>query len=172
MKKYLKYAGICSLVLAAIAFVLMMATPAISYKSSITNVDFGGTVAIFGSKDLTLAQVALIGASEAKPSVLALIAWILALAGLVIVLLGIIMPLLKVKAFTKFAGVLNLVAVGCFVVAGIFMFIVVPTFFGAHEVDVPNGANIGAGWVIGAIIYILAGAVAILPAAMDFISKK
>ena len=166
MKKYLKYAGICSLVLAAIGFILMMATNAIIVGSGNLQLVYAGTVAIFGKQSSGLLDASY------NPSPLALIGWILALAGLVIVLLGIIMPLFKVKAFTKFAGLLNLIAVGCLVVAGIFMFIVVPTFFGANDMDVPNNANIGAGWVIGAIIYILAGAVAILPAAMDFISKK
>lgn len=169
----LKYAGLCSLVLGAIAFVLMMVTPAVSVNALGATVNFSGTDVIFGLSNPTIAQAAaMVTTSGIKPSVLALIAWILAVAGLAIVLLGVIMPLLKVKAFTKFAGLLNLIAVGCLVVAGIFMFIVLPTFYGANGIDVPNNASIGAGWVIGGIIFIVAGAVAILPAVVDFISKK
>ena len=82
-------------------------------------------------------------------------AWIFILVGLVIVLLGIILPLLKVHALEKFAGLLNLVAVLLFVVAGVFMFIVVPTFYAANNLDVPSNAAIGAGWVIGGILSIV-----------------
>lgn len=167
MKKYLKYAGICSLVLAVVAFILMLATNAIVVGSGNLQLVYPGTTVIFGKH-----ESGILGA-DYNPSPLALIAWILGLAGMVIVLLGIIMPLFKVKFFTKFAGLLNLIAVGCLVVAGIFMFIVVPTFFGNNgNGSVPNNAAIGAGWIIGAILYIVAGAVALLPAISDFMSKK
>jgi hypothetical protein len=55
------------------------------------------------------------------------------------------------------------------------MFLVVPTFYGANGVepkDIPDGAAIGAGWVIGGIVAIVAGAFAILPAAAAFFGKK
>ncbi len=171
MKNVLKYSGLISLVLVAVAFILMMASPAVVYKSGSTTVDFAGTLAIFGGK-IDAAQMLVLGASEAKPSVLALIAWILILVGMIIVLLGVILPLLKVNALEKFAGLLNLIAVVCFILGGVFMFIVVPTFFGAVDRSVPDGTSIGAGWVIGGILAIAGGAFAILPAAMDFISKK
>ena len=172
-KNLLKYAGLCSLVLGAIAFILMMVTPAISVSALGATVNFSGNEVIFGSSNLSLAQAGVIGSATAKPAVLALIGWILALAGLVIVLLGVIMPLFNVKGFTKFAGLLNFIAVGCLVVAGVFMFIVLPAFYTANGFEsVPGNASIGAGWVIGGIIFIVAGAIAILPAAVDFISKK
>ena len=163
MKKVLKYSGIISLILAAIAFILMMATNAVIQGSGSVQVVTPGTTAIFG-KSGTLV--------DTKPSVLALLGWILILVGLIIVLLGVFLPLLKVSALEKFAGILNLVAVICFVLGGIFMFLVVPTFYGANDVDVPNNASIGAGWVIGGILAIAGGVFAILPAAMDFIGKK
>ena len=163
MKKVLKYSGIISLILAAIAFILMMATNAVIQGSGSVQVVTAGTTAIFG-KSGTLVDM--------KPSVLALLGWILILVGLIIVLLGVILPLLKVTALEKFAGILNLAAVICFVLGGIFMFLVVPTFYGANDMDVPNNASIGAGWVIGGILAIAGGVFAILPAAMDFIGKK
>lgn len=172
MKNVLKYSGIISLILVAIAFILMMATPSSSTDVLGSTVSFGGTIAIFGGKDLPLAQSGLIGATSAKPAVLGLLAWILILVGMIIVLLGIILPLLKVNALEKFAGILNLVAVICFVIGGIFMFIVVPSFFSAQGVNVPDKTAIGAGWVIGGILAIAGGVFAILPAAMDFIGKK
>ena len=163
MKKYLKYAGICSLVLAAVGFILMMFTDAVIVGSGNFQIVYSGQNVIFGQSGKLI---------SIKPAPLALIGWILAIVGLAIVLCGIILPLLKVKAFTRFAGLLNLVAVICFAIAGVFMFIVVPSFFAANGSEVPGNASIGAGWVIGGILFIASGVVAILPAAMDFTSKK
>ena len=166
MKKFLRYSGICALLLALDAFILMMATPAIVG----TNSDFAvkGTIAVFGGSEKIFGALAV----TYSPSALALIGWILGLVGLIIVLCGVVLPLLKVNALVKFAGLLNLIAVICFVIAGIFMFIVIPTWFGANNMDVPDNVAIGAGWIIGAILYIAAGVVAILPAAADFMAKK
>ena len=163
MKKLLKYSGFISLVLVVVAFILMMATDAVIVGSGNYQIHYSGVNAIFGNKDSLLGP---------NPSVLALLAWIFILVGLVIVLLGIILPLLKVHALEKFAGVLNLVAVLLFVVAGVFMFIVVPTFASANSWNSTNDVHIGAGWVIGGILAIAGGAFAILPAAADFLAKK
>lgn len=166
MKKVLQFSGIISLVLVAVAFILMMATPAIAGHTSLGDYSVAGTTAIFGHKSTGLLD------PNYNPSVLGLIAWILILVGMVIVICGVVLPLLKINALEKFAGLLNLIAVVCFVLGGIFMFIVVPTFYGANELEIPDGAGVGAGWVIGAILAIVGGAFAILPAAMDFIAKK
>lgn len=172
MKKLLQFAGIISLALGIIAFVLFMATPAIVLSSGNTQYIYKGTVALFGSKEAVSVIGINLGTIETKPSVLALIGWILLIIGIIIVCLGVVLPLLKVKALEKFAGLLNLCALVCFVLAGVFAFLVVPTFFAANEADVPNNAAIGAGWVIGGILAIAAGAFAILPAAADFMGKK
>ena len=172
MKKVLKYSGIISLILAAIAFILMMASPAVVYKSGSTTIEFGGTMAIFGGPtDLNQKGILLI-TGDAKLSIMALLAWILILVGMIIILLGVILPLLKVTALEKFAGVLNLIAVICLILGGVFMFLVVPTFFSANDRSVPDGTSITFGWVFGGILAIAGGVFAILPAAMDFIGKK
>ena len=168
MKKVLQFAGLISLVLGVVAFILMMATPAVIQPLvGDTQTVYAGTTAIFGKTESTI-----LGDVFTKPSVLALIGWILMLVAMIIVALGVILPLLKVKALEKFSGILDIVALACFVVGGIFMFLVVPTLYGANGRDVASGAGIGAGWVIGGILAIIGGAFAILPAAMDFISKK
>ena len=167
MKKILQFSGIISLVLAVVAFILMLATPAMLVE----DVQFGGTLAMFGG-DLSLAQKVYLVAGSAKLAPLALIAFILILVGLIIVLAGVVLPLLKINALEKFAGILNLVALACFVVGGIFMFLVVPTFYAANEWDMNDSVKIGAGWVIGGIVAIVAGAFAILPAAAAFFGKK
>lgn len=173
MKKVLQFAGLISLALAAVAFVLMMATPAVSYTvSSSSTVNFAGTLAIFGG-ELDTAQILIMLTDKAKPATLALLAWIFALVGMIIVLLGVVLPLLKVKALEKFAGLLNLCVLVLFVIAGIFMFTVRAGFFSAQGFnDVPEKAAIGFGWVFGGILLIIAGAFAILPAAAAFLGKK
>lgn len=166
MKRVLQFSGAISLALAAVAFILMLVTNAVIVGSGQFQVVYPGTYAIFGHKAEGLLDVTY------NPSVLALIGWILALVGMVVVLLGVVLPLLKVKGVEKFAGLMNLCAVVCFVLAGIFMFLVVPTFFAANDSDVPSNAAIGAGWVIGGIVFMVAGGFAILPAAVDFFGKK
>ena len=175
MKKFLQFAGIISLALAAVAFVLMMATPAVLVKiTSSSTVQFAGTMAIFGGKLDAGQMLALtVLASEAKPAVMALLAWIFILIAMIILLLGVVLPLLKVKALERFAGLLNLIAVALLVVGGVFMFIVVPSFYGAQGVDKAlDGASLGAGWVIGGIVAMIAGVIALLPMAADFMGKK
>ena len=178
MKKFLQFAGIISLALAAVGFILMMATPAVvgttKILGSTSTTNLNGINAIFGKgADLSAAEILWFANSDGKIilSVTSLIGWILLLAGLVIVCLGIVLPLLKINALQKFAGLLNLIAVCAFVLAGVFMFLVVATVYGANGRDVADGAAIGAGWVIGGILAIAAGVIAILPAAADFMAK-
>ena len=168
MKKVLQFAGLISLVLGVVAFILMMATPAVIQPLvGDAQTVYAGTTAIFGKTESTI-----LGDVVTKPSVLALIGWILLLIGMIIVALGVILPLFKVKALEKFSGILDIVALACFVVGGIFMFLVVPTFYAANEWDMNDSVKIGAGWVIGGIVAIVAGAFAILPAAAAFFGKK
>lgn len=168
MKKVLQFSGLISLVLAIVAFILMMASDAVIQPiAGNTQTVYAGTTAIFGKTESTI-----LGDVVTKPSALALIGWILILVGMIIVCAGVVLPLLKINALEKFAGILNLVALVCFVLGGIFMFLVVPTFYAANEWDVQDSTKIGAGWVIGGIIAIVAGAFAILPAAAAFLGKK
>ena len=168
MKKVLQFSGLISLVLAIVAFILMMASDAVIQPiAGNTQTVYAGTTAIFGKTESTI-----LGDVVTKPSALALIGWILMLVGMIIVCAGVVLPLLKINALEKFAGILNLVALVCFVLGGIFMFLVVPTFYAANEWDVQDSTKIGAGWVIGGIVAIVAGAFAILPAAAAFLGKK
>ena len=172
MKKVLQFAGLISLVLGVVAFILMMATPAVIQPLvGDTQTVYAGTTAIFGKTTTTNVIIGDV-TSKVNPSPMGLIGWILMLVAMIIVALGVILPLLKVKALEKFSGILDIVALACFVVAGIFMFLIVPTFYGANEWDVAENTQIGAGWVIGGIIAIVAGAFAILPAAAAFFGKK
>ena len=167
MKKVLQFSGLISLVLAVVAFILMLASDAVVQSSGSVQVVYGGAKAIFGHESEGLLDPTI------KLAPLALIAWIFILIGMIIVLAGVVLPLLKINALEKFAGILNLAALVLFVLGGIFMFIVVPNLWAANDWgDVPDNAKIGAGWVIGGIVAIVAGAFAILPVAAAFLSKK
>lgn len=166
MKKYLKYSGIIAALFAVVAFILMMATPGMKYVSGNSVYNYPGTLVIFGGT-----QEGLLLNIEYKLAATALIAWILILAAVVILLLGVILPLLKVNALQKFAGVLNLVAVIALVVGGILLFFSKAAFISVNEMSTDN-AHLGGGWVAAGILAIFAGCFAILPAAFDFIGKK
>lgn len=166
MKKYLKFSGIVAALFAIVAFILLMATTGVFYKYGNTQYNYEGTVVLFGAEKETW-----LGTTKIAPAATGLIGWILIMAALVIILLGIILPLLKVKALDKFAGVLNLVAVIALIVAGVLLFFSKGAFCSANEWNADD-AHLGAGWIVAGILAILGGCFAILPAAFDFIGKK
>ena len=170
MKKFLQFAGLISAVLAIVAFILMLAGKALVYETSSAQYFVSGTRALFGGKEETI-----LGTAEYKPAATALIAWILVLAAIIILVAGVVLPLLKVNALEKVAGLLNLVAVCALVVGGILLFFTQPVFNAANETalgTIYDDYKLGAAYVIAAILAILGGVVAILPAAMNFIGKK
>ena len=62
MKKALKFSGLVAAVLATLAFILMMFTPAVTCKGALTggNYELAGTAAIFGkADDITLGEAAV-----------------------------------------------------------------------------------------------------------------
>ena len=167
MKTFLKYSGFLAAVIAVVGFILMMATPAFAYFPQ--NGDpmyLTSTQALFG-------EDALLGHIDAVWS--ATLGWILAMVGMVALILGVILPLLKLE---KFAGLVNLVALVALVIGGVFVFISQPcsltsSGLGATVVTHPySDYGLNATWIIAAILYIAAGVLAILPAAMDLFGGK
>jgi len=169
MKKYLKFAGAVAFVFALVAFILLMATVGVYSKSGSLRVDFDGIVVLFGKTESTI-----LGNAKTELAWTGLIAWILNIVAMLILCAGVVLPLLKVKALDKFAGVLNLVAVIALVAGGILLFFSAPAFAGANGVDGDNLKyyHLAAGWVVSGILAIVGGAVAILPAVVDFLGKK
>ncbi len=167
MKKYLKYAGACAALLALIGFILLLACPAVMNGNDVV---VSGTTAIFGHKGTT----PIFGLpTETKLAWSALLAFIFVIVALVILIAGVVLPILKVKALDKFAGLLNLCAVLLLLVAGVFTLITIVTIFTANGFEeVPGDCVLGAGWIIAGILFFLAGFVAIAPAAVDFLGKK
>lgn len=164
MKNVLKFSGLIALVLGAVGFILMMATPAVVYNNSLTGTttNYAGTLAIFGG-ETTLVTYTLAWN--------ALLAWIFSLVAIIIVCCGIVLPLLKIKALDKFSGILNLVAVALFAVAGVFLFFTVPAFHAANEIAVPEKSVLGAGYVFAAIFYLVSAGFAALPVVAQIIKK-
>jgi len=167
MKTFLKYSGFLAAVIAVVGFILMMTTPAFAYFPKDSDpLYLTSTQALFG-------EDALLGHIDAVWS--ATLGWILAMVGVVALLLGVILPLLKLN---KFAGLINLIALCALVFGGVFVFISQPcsvtsSGFGATVVTHPYADyGLNATWIIAAILYIAAGAIAILPAAMDLFGKK
>lgn len=173
MKKFLKFSGAIAFLFGLIAFILLLATAGVTFKYSTGLGDItgeaAGTVVLFGKTEKSMGIEVV---TKCAPN--ALIAWILIILALIILCLGIILPLLKVKALDKFAGLLNLVAVIALVVAGILLFFTVLGFTGANKVDssIVKYYHLGAGWIIAAILSILGGIVAILPVCSAFLGKK
>ena len=168
MKKALKFSGLAALVLGLVAFILIMASHSLVYDGN-SGTWFSGISAVFGGGRGAIAGFE--GDAKAKLAWTALIAWILILAAMIILLAGVILPLLKVKALDKFAGVLNLVAVCALVVAGILIFLTVPVFKTANDMS-DDKWLLGGGYIAAGILAIVGGALAILPAAVDFVGKK
>ena len=173
MKKFLQFSGLIALVVAIIGFILMMSTHSLEYVNGNAHGWYDGTSAIFGSGKYLAGWggLSVVDAFNGNLAWNALLAWIFALVAMLILCLGVVLPLLKVKALEKWAGLLNLIAVGLLIVGGIFMFFTVPSFASANEFNTDH-YSLGAGWVIGGILFIIAGALAIAPAAADFLGKK
>ena len=175
MKKFLQFSGIIALVLGLVAFILLMASHSVVYADNTANW-YSGISAVFGggTAQVSIAGWSNSGSVNAKLAWPALIGWILILVAMIILLAGVVLPLLKVKALEKFAGVLNLVAVAALVTAGILVFFTEPAFGAANEWSEESikAWTLGGGYIAAAILAILGGVVAILPAAVDFVGKK
>lgn len=175
MKKFLQFTGLIALVLGLVAFILLMASHSVVYASNTANW-YSGISAVFGggTAQVSIAGWSTSGSVDAKLAWPALIGWILILVAMIILLAGVVLPLLKVKALEKFAGVLNLVAVAALVTAGILIFFTEPAFGAANEWSEESIKDwtLGGGYIAAGILSIIGGVFAILPAAVDFLGKK
>ena len=185
MKRALKFAGLCAAVLALVAFIILLTAHGINYAFPESFLLSGagwysGQAVLFGKgaayASATIAGIGggTTGTFEGKGAVIALVAWILIIVAVVALLAGVILPMLKVKGAEKVAGVLNLLAALLLVVAGVMLFFTVKSFTGANEVnkDAVKYYHLGGGWVVAAIFSIAAGVFSMVPACVDFVSKR
>ncbi len=173
MKKLLKFAPLCALLLAIVAFILMMASHSLVYKDGNVSGWYDGVSAIFGKgkTQAALGGLSAVSDFEGKLAWNALLAWIFVLVALLALLISSVMVFVKIKALEKFGGLIALVAGGLLLVAGIFLFFTLPAFASANEYNM-NDWGLGAGWVIGAILAIVGGVVSALPAVLAIVEKK
>lgn len=175
MKKFLQFSGLIAAVVAIVAFILMLACPAMTYTVAGKTYEISGIYGIFGGKVTASRWGISVDLAEIKATASAVIAFVLLIAAIVILLLGAILPIFKVTALNKFSGLLNLIAVIALVVAGILVFIEIPCFGAAQSTAdytySTDGYALGAGWIISAICAIVAGVLAVAPSFANFIAK-
>ena len=144
---------------------------------------FSGAAALFGkgpvhySYDITWGIIHISdsydGVWEGGASGAALTGWIFALISILSLAGGAVLPLLKVKLSDKVAACVNLGAVVLLITAGIVTFCSLQSFAGINDkAYMLDYYNLSFGWVLAGIFYLAAGAIAICPTVVDFISKK
>ena len=164
MKTFFKFSGIIAFIIALVGFIIMLTTPGITYETEALGITL--------SSDISSTQ-AIFGKDSVDGALTGLFAFLLVIVALIILCLGVLLPILKVKALDKVSGVLNLVAVVCLVVAGILCFTVKSSYFSANDIeDVAKYYDLGIAFILGGILYIVAGVIAMAPAVANLISKK
>ena len=146
MKQFLKFSAFIAFGLAFLAFILMLATDAL-------------TIAGYGAKGTDV----MFGKDPAKAAALPLIGWILIVLGVVFLAVDIVLALLKKDFLAKHAKVVNVVLALLFILGGVFAFLAVPSFVSANG-GVDPGYKLGGGFVAAGILAILAGALCLVKA--------
>ena len=166
MKKFLQFSGLIAAALALAAFIFLMAGSALVYRNNNSAYYVPGTIAIFGG-DLKMSILTL----ECSLAAPALIAWIFVLLSMLALIVVSVLPLLKVKALDKFAGLITLCAAGLLLVGGILLFFTKVAFTGANS-NVFDDYHLAFPFVFAAILCLGAAGVAALPTVMGLLGKK
>ena len=177
MKKLLKFAPLCALLFGIVAFVLMMVTHPLVSESTVLGAKveswYSATAVLFGKGQSCIASgsSSLISSFEGNPAWNAILAFIFMIVGLLALLVSALTVFVEIKPLEKFGGIIALAAAGLLLVGGIFLFFAVPAFAGANEFNA-DGWNLGAGWIVAAILAIVGGLVSACPAVLALIEKK
>ena len=160
MNRFLKLSIFCSLFLSVIAFILMLATKSmILVTMDIPDIDIKGTDAIFGM------NMAYSITPNRAP--LAFAAWILSIVGILFTLICIVWPLLGGKVYQRYMGIQKALVAICFILAGIFIFNTMASYKSSNpSFDIDDYA-LGGGWIASAILFLLSGILAAIPAFFD-----
>ena len=164
-KKTLKLLiGCCEFVLAVVALILLLATPAVNYKLS--------SGLLGAEKTYTVSGIAgMFGGTDAEYAS----SWAGMLSFIFIAVAVVILCLLFVFVLTKkkfaLAGICKFVAAGLLIVAGVFVFFEVAAFKAANGDrsfswgSIANATySLGTGWLIGGILAIVAGGLSVAEA--------
>ena len=173
MKKVIKFVPWIGLVFGLVAFILLMACKSVILKDN-SGTWYSGIAAIFAGGKMSL--LGYEGDFDGKLAWTALLAWIFILSGMIIVLGAAVLALgvLKVNVNPKIMGVLNLVAIGLFITAGVLTFFTRGAFGAANEwsQSTLDSYVLGGGYIAAGILSIVAGAVLAVPTVLDFVAKK
>lgn len=174
MKTLLKLSPLCALVLSIGSFVLLMVTPALTNTYTVlgkTISDFYSAFAvIFGKGQASLLNVLI--DFEGTLAWSALLAWIFIGAAALLLLVSTIGSFLKSKSAKKFSGLVALLSAGLLLAGGIFLFFTKAAFYGANGLSTNDPYQLGAGWIVSAILALVGGLFSLLPACISLISKK
>lgn len=175
MKKVLKFAPLCALLLALVAFILLLAGEALVHDYELLGKFhdyYSGPAVIFGSGTYVVANVKDTLA-DAKGAWNAILSFIFMIVALVVLLVSSVMVFVKIKALEKFGGIIALVAGGLLLVAGIFLFFSKGAFASANDAEnLLKDYNLGAAWIVSAILAILGGVASACPAILALVEKK
>ena len=178
MKKLLKFVPLCALLLAIVAFILLLATNGLTYANEIGGQKVTGfysaSAVMFGQGKSQTASggIALTGDFDGKGAWNAVLAFVFLLIALVLLLISAITVFVKIKALEKFGGIIALAAGALLLVAGIFVFFTKGAFAAANDYGDMENWGLGAGWVVAAILAILGGIVSACPAVLALVEKK
>ena len=172
MKKYLRFANLAAALLALVGFILIMATHIANYKNGNLTGYYEGANAIFGAGKVSSSYGGTTVTSnfDEKLAWSGLLAWIFALLAILALVVVGVLPLLKVSALAKVEGFVVLGAAALLLIAAIFVFVTKSVFFSVNEYNATN-FSVGAGWVIGGVLFILAAAVAACPVVLKLLGK-
>ena len=174
MKKALKFAPLCALLLAIVAFILLFATKSIEYTDGNVKGWHDGPAALFGKGQAAavLSGVSVVAEFEGKAAFNAVLAFIFIIVALIALVISAIMVFVKIKALEKFGGLIALIAGGLLLVAGIFIFFTLPAFASANDWNTTENFALGVGWMLAAIFAILGGIASACPAVLALFEKK
>ena len=157
MKKFLQFSGLIAAGLALAAFIFLLAGKGLIWREGEYSHTISGVNVIFGG-DYKLAATALIG-------------WIFVLLAMLALIAVSVLPLLKVNALDKFAGLITLCSAGLLLVAAILIFCSKAAFVGANGSFYKN-YSLTFAFVFAGILSIGGAVVAALPACMKLVGKK
>ena len=179
MKKLFKFAPLCALLLAIVAFILLLAGQALVHDYQLLGSNMhdylSGQVILFGQGEVVaLGTTGKYTADDGvKNAWNAILAFIFIIVALVALLLSSVMVFVKIKAVEKFSGIIALVAGALLLVAGIFVFFTKDAFATANDwKNALEDYNLGAAWVVSAILAIVGGVVSAFPAVLALVEKK
>ena len=176
MKKLLKFAPLCALLLAVVAFILLLAGEALVHDYELLGSKvhdfYSAPVVLFGNGNAVVLSISGT-VSDYKGAWNAILAFIFMIVALIVLLVSSITVFVKIKALEKFGGIIALVAGGLLLVAGIFLFFSKAAFGAANDIaDGLKDYNLGVAWIISAILAILGGIASACPAVLALIEKK